>query len=176
MNGEPVVEWLLSSESSEEKAALSPDGRWLAYVSDESGRPEVYVRPFPTVNETRWPVSTGGGTGPVWGSHGQELFYIQRGREPNTATMMAAGYETNPTFGSGRPYELFEGPYVSAFAAEMAGAAAAGNGAKWFDVSPDGQRFLMIRQAVADIGSAAEPTLVLVQHWFEELKRLVPTP
>ena len=78
MDGEPTVEWLLDSPAREDKAAVSPDGRWMAYASDESGRFEVYVRPFPNVDEGRWSISAGGGRGPVWGPNGRELFYVQR--------------------------------------------------------------------------------------------------
>src|SRR5262249_12278625 len=71
-----TIEPLLQTTFNELNARISPDGRWLAYQSDESGSPEVYVRPFPDVNAGRWQVSTGGGRVPTWSGDGRELFFL----------------------------------------------------------------------------------------------------
>ena len=135
---------------------FSPDGRWLAYVSDESGRPEVYVQPYPGPGG-KWQISTEGGTEPVWNRNGRELFF----RSGNK--MMAADVTTQPGFSAGKPRKLFEGSYVRSDwpLASMT-----------YDVSADGQRFLMVK-ATEQASSATEINIVL--NWFEELKRRVPT-
>lgn len=130
---------------------FSPDGRWLAYVSDESRRNEVYVRPFPGPGQ-KWQVSTAGGNEPVWARSGREIFYIHNNR------MMAVPVTTTPHFAAGRPQLLFEGSFF-------------GRPLVDYDVTPDGQRFLMIQQT----GERENITqLRIVLNWFEELKRLVP--
>jgi serine/threonine-protein kinase len=143
---------LVATRAHENAARLSPDERWLAYSSDESGRFEVYVRPFPNVDDGRWPVSTGGGLLPEWSPTGRELFYVNGGR------MMAARVETKDgTFSAGTPEVLFTGPFET--------------GSPQFDVSPDGS-FVMV-EADPD----ASPTQVrLVTHWAQELARIVPPP
>ncbi len=140
---------------------ISPDGRWMAYQSNESGQDEIYVRPFPDVDGGRWQVSTGGGTRPLWARSGKELFYLG----PSGAVMSAA-VEGGSTFRAGNPTRLFEGRYFMA--------AAVGG--------PDLRR-VAGRPALPDdqgrLGRPSEtstPTqLIVVQHWLEELKRLVPT-
>jgi serine/threonine-protein kinase len=111
---------------------ISPDGRWVVYQSNESGHYEIYVRPFPDANSGRWQISTGGGTRPVWARSGKELFYLAL-----SGAVMSASVEGGSTFRSGRPARLFEGRYFMT-------AATVG---RTYDVSPDGQRFLMIRWA-----------------------------
>lgn len=122
---------------------FSPDARWLAYVSDESGQWEVYVRPFPSLG-AKWQVSTGGGSMPRWDASGRELFY------QNGARMMAVPIRIGETFSPGVPRALFEGPYLG----------------QAFDVSRDG-RFLMIQTGSSEVPSRE---LTLVQNWFSELK------
>ena len=131
--------------------AFSPDGRWLAYYSDESGRGEVHVRPFPGPGP-KWQISTEGGAEPVWAPSGRELFYRSGNR------WMVADVQLVPAFSASAPRLLFEGTYKTSFEAN-------------FDVSPDGRRFIMIKPATADAASS----LVVVQNWHEELKRLVAT-
>jgi eukaryotic-like serine/threonine-protein kinase len=133
---------------------FSPDGRWLAYASNESGRPEVYVQPYPGPGG-KWQISVEGGTEPVWSRNGRELFY----RSGNK--MMAVETTTQPGFSAGKPRLLFEGQYVLTRFSEMSAA---------YDVSPDGQRFLMLKQ-----GEQVPGQITVVQHWTEELKRRAPT-
>jgi serine/threonine-protein kinase len=147
----------LQTPAIEGAPSFSPDGRWIGYVSDESGRPEIYVQPFPGPGG-KSQVSTEGGTEPVWSSDGREIFY-RNGRR-----MMAVPVTTSGGFSPGTPAPLFEGDYeVSAF--PLTGVA--------YDVTSDRQRFLMVK-AIAPAPSAP-PQINVVLNWFEELKRLVPT-
>jgi eukaryotic-like serine/threonine-protein kinase len=133
---------------------FSPDGHFIAYNSDESGRTEVYVRPYPGPGG-KWQISTEGGTEPVWNPKGRELFY----RSGNK--MMAVDVTTQSTFSAGKPKMLFEGPYVPT-----------PRSFPDYDVSPDGQRFLMLK---ADEQAQAPTQINVVLNWFEELKQKVPT-
>jgi len=147
----------LRTPSNESSPRFSPDGQWLAYVSDESGRYEVYVQPYPGPGG-KWQVSTEGGTEPVWNRSGRELFY--RG---GNNKMMAVEITTRPSFAAGSPKLLFEagqympptGPFSYPFPN--------------YDVSPDGQRFLMITK------ESKPPQINVVLNWFEELKRRMPS-
>jgi hypothetical protein len=131
---------------------LSPDGRWLAYTSDESGRPEVFVQPFPGPG-AKSQISTGGGIEPVWSPNGRELFYLSGDR------MMAVDISMSPGFKAGAPRALFEGRYLRS-----------PNGVAAYDVAADG-RFLMVQPLHPD-----PPTnqIQIVLNWFEELRRIVP--
>jgi Tol biopolymer transport system component len=133
---------------------FSPDGRWIAYVSNESGHNEVYVQPYPGPGG-KWQISTSGGTEPVWNRNGRELFY----RAGNK--MMAADVSTQSGFSSGTPRLLFESPYVPTPATFPN-----------YDVSSDGQRFLMLKPV--DQSGAAVTQINVVLNWFEELKQRVP--
>jgi serine/threonine-protein kinase len=141
----------LQGAANEWSAAFSPDGRWVAYVSDESGRAEVYVRPFSGTG-TRTQISVDGGTVPVWSRDGRELFFAQGD------TLFATHVTLGRTFTSGTVRRLFSGPY--AFDQLSVN----------YDVSPDGQRFVVTRSRV----DSAPRQLELVLNWFEELNRLVP--
>ena len=149
--GDRGVETLMATEFTETNADLSPDGRWLAYQSDQSGGMEVYVRPFPNVDDGQWQISTGGGTHPLWASDGRELFY-RRG-----AALMAVLVQTEPSFTPGTPELLFEGDYLVVA------------GGRPYDVAADGEQFLMIKE-----GDESARNVILVQNWHEELQRLVP--
>ena len=142
--------------------ALSPDGRWLAYESDESGTPEIYVRPFPDVNAGRWQVSSGGGRWPVWHpkAGGKELFYV------GPTGLMSLSAVTTPTFMPGRVSMLFE------MAAYNGVNLVASN--RRLAVSPDGQRFLLLKSAATPTGTGQDTQrLLFVENWIEELKQRV---
>jgi serine/threonine-protein kinase len=144
----------LQTPFNESVARFSPDGRWLAYISDETGRYEVYVRPYPGPGE-KLPISTEGGTEPVWNPNGRELFYRSGGK------MMAVDIATQPNFTAGRPRMLFQGQYEPTPLTSPN-----------YDVSADGQRFLMVKASEQE---QANTQINVVQNWFEELKRRVPT-
>jgi serine/threonine-protein kinase len=158
--GEPVqrrVEPLLETPFTERNGVVSPDGRWLAYESDSSGRFEIYVRPFPDVRAGQWLISTAGGTRPLWAPSGQELFYVG-----SDGALMAVRVEARGSaWGASSPARVVEGPYLTM----------GGNAGRTYDVSADGRRFFMVKQP----NPAAAPQIIIVQHWVEELKRLVPT-
>ena len=160
LSGAPRVEPLLESRFEEAAPAISPDGRWLAYHSAESGQRKIYVQGFPDLG-ARTTVSTGGGAQPQWSDDGRELFY----RTPGGG-MMAVPVETEPAFRVlGDPELLFDGPYF------LFGSR------RTYDVSSNGQRFLMVKveESGAD-GEASGQRIDLTVHWFEELKTLVPAP
>jgi serine/threonine-protein kinase len=154
MEGERASQPLFQRQFRENDGMISPDGHWIAYPSQESGQYEIYLRSFPNVEEGKWQISRDGGTEPVWGPNGQELFYRNGG-----GAMMVVGIKTEPTFTAGSPMVLFTGRY--AFSGSVVN----------YDISPDGQRFLMIKEA-NDVGQGQ---INVVLNWFEELKRLVPT-
>ncbi len=133
---------------------FSPDGHWLVYVSDESGRREVYVRSYPG-SGGKWQISAGGGTEPVWNPNGRELFYRSGDK------MMAVEITTQPTFEASKPRMLFEGNYETTPVTFPN-----------YDVSRDGQRFLMLKPV--EQAQAAPTQIDVVLNWPEELKRLVP--
>jgi serine/threonine-protein kinase len=145
---------LLASPADEYAPALSDDGRWLAYVSDESGRAEVYVRPFPAVHDGKWQVSTTGGSEPVWAHSGRELFYRNGANQ-----LMAAAIASGSRLPIGEQHALFD---AGQFAAEGIHAD--------YAVSPDDRRFLMIRQEPNPTGA-----VVVVFNWLQEIRsRLGP--
>lgn len=165
MDKERRAQPLVQTPFSETSAEISPDGRWIAYASDESGMDEIYVRPFPDVNAGRWQVSSGGGAKPLWARNGRELFYLI----PSGAgsAIMSAPIERAAIFAAGAPAKVLEGPYLY-------GTGAVGDAAfRTYDVSPDGQRFLMIKLPEGS-DQAASANLIVVQHFDEELRRLVP--
>ena len=132
---------------------VSPDGRWMAYESNESGRFEVYVRPFPATESAVYQISTEGGTLPAWGRDGRELFYIDADQ-----AMVSVPVQTGTTFRAGRSTKLFDAsPYSGRSQSRM------------FDVARDGKRFLMTKSIVG--GSSATPAnMVVVLNWLEELR------
>ena len=144
-----------NSQYSEEYPEFSPDGRWIAYVSDESARDEVYVRPFPGPG-MKHQVSSQGGGQPLWARNGRQLFYRRQDQ------VWAVDVRTDGGFSTGKPRLLFERPGYSP-----------GNPTRSYDLSLDGQRFLMVKLEQRKPSPVTEMTLV--QNWFEELKRLVPT-
>jgi serine/threonine-protein kinase len=149
---------LVSSTFNEKNGIISPDGRWLAYEANVSGRFEIWVRPFPDVTSGQWQVTTAGGTRPLWARSGKELFYVAQ-----TGALMRVGVEPGPSWAATPPSLLVKEGYFTI---------QGGFPARSFDVAPDGQRFLMIKQS--GDASIAPPNIIVVQHWVEELKRLVP--
>lgn len=136
----------------DDNGELSPDGRWLAYQSNASGRPEIYVRPFPDAGGGVWQISASGGTKPTWARNGRELFYLDARN-----TLTAVSVQTTPTFEAATSRTLFAQEYF---------AAAAG---RTYDVSADGQRFLMIKSAPGPQSTTSHGDIVVVLHWSGEL-------
>jgi eukaryotic-like serine/threonine-protein kinase len=155
MDGARERKPLLQGNFVEANPQISPDGKWMAYLSNETGDMEIYVRPFPDVNRGKWQVSTNGGQEPRWSSNGRELFYR------SGDAMMAVAVETKPTFKAGVPETLFQDTYYSSY------------GHNW-DISPDGKRFLMVKGTNAASESAMLQRFNIVLNWFEELKQRVP--
>ena len=142
----------VSSNFVERAPAFSPDGRFLAYVSNESGRDEVYVRDYPEGAEL-WLVSTGGGREPLWSRDGRELFY-RRGDE-----LLVAEVRLADRLVLGTPRTVFKGRFRPSVV-----------GPPNYDVSLDGERFLMVEQ-----GDELPTRMNIVVNWIEDLKRLAPT-
>ena len=144
---QPVV----ATPFSEYHPALSPDGKWAAYASNESGTNEVYVRPFPEVGGGRWQVSNGGGSQPVWSPDGRELFFLDA-----SARLTAARVQTTPTFSVDGLTTLFDasGYILDAFHQS-------------YEVTPDGRFFIFAnpRRQVAGRG----PRVVWAEHWFTDI-------
>jgi len=168
LNGDPQPTPLLPAQSSgremgrtatERNPEISPDGHWIAYESLEAGQFDVYVRPFPDVTGGKWPVSTNGGSQPLWARSGKELFFIDR-----SGALTGVRVEGQSSFTIGTPAKILDSSYVwsvPTYAGRM------------YDISLDGQRFLMLKQSSSPDRTSAPITIV--QNWFEELKRLVPT-
>jgi Tol biopolymer transport system component len=154
VGGEQRQDAFLSTRFREHNPMISPDGRWLAYQSDETGRFEVYVQPFPE-GGSKWLVSVGGGTEPLWARNGEELFYRSGQR------VMAASIRSGPNFEAESPALLFEGPFSPSL----------GFGSPAYDITPDGDRFVMI----APETPTPQTEFYVVVNWLEELKRLAPT-
>ncbi len=151
LQGDTAVLRLVSSKATDTQVALSPDGRWLAYTSEISGRPEIYVAAFPDMSSTRL-VSTRGGTEARWARSGRELFFKSGGE------MISVAVPPGPVFTPGNPSVLFS----------LAGFRGARN-RQQYDVGPGDQRFVMIR----DLSSGATGAVVYVENWIEELKAKV---
>ena len=145
---------------SNEAATFSPDGRYVAYASGETGQIEIYIRPYPGPGGQET-VSVGGGSEPVWAKSG-ELFY----RSLTGERMMAVSVTTQPTLKVGTPIQLFEGPHYRSQTGSLR---------PYYDVTTDGRRFLLMSASSGGNASGTRPRMVVVQNWFEELKRLVPT-
>ena len=151
-----VARRMAATAYDETAPAVSPDSRWLAYVSNETGEDEVFVRPFPNVNGGKWQVSSGGGSAPVWAHNGGELFHVDG---PN---MKLVQIHPGPPFSAGRPRVLFAIPDRV-----RAGSLVGGT----FAISPDDQRFLMVRDKIWDDTTGTR--LVVVENLFSELRNKV---
>ena len=160
MEGERAIVMLLDTEAREVAPALSPDGRWLAYDSNETGTSLIYVKPLANINDDPWRVSPEFGRHPVWSPGGRELFYRDR------TALMVVQVETEPTFSSRTPEPLFE---LSSYPI------GAGSDRRF---APDGDRFIMLASGTAAQASddAEFNGLIFVENWFEELKEQVPIP
>lgn len=151
---------LLQTPFAERNAEISPDGNWVAYESLESGRYEVYVRPFPDLAGGKWQVSTDGGLQPMWARSGDELFFVA----PNGG-LMSVRVERGSPLRIATPAKVLDGPYlwsVPAFAGRV------------YDVSSDARRFLLLKETGSPDQSDIPTSVTVVQNWDEELKRLVP--
>jgi len=149
---------LFETPFTEDNAEISPDGRWLAYQSNESNPSQVYVRPFPNVDDGRWQVSTTGGVKPAWARNGRELFYVAPDHEFMAVPVMPA----TTTFLWGNPVKLFDAPYYYSAVNRT------------YDIGADG-RFLMINDATPKDPSTTTPaSLMVVLNWTEELKQRLP--
>jgi Tol biopolymer transport system component len=151
---------LIQTSGGDEEAAISPDGKWIAYTSDESGTSQVYVRPFPNVEKGQWQISDGdGGFHPVWALNGRELFYLESSSAgigaPNA--LMSVAVQPATTFSAGKPTPILKFP---------------ADASADFAVGADG-RFLF-NVAANDTTETARPHIVVVHNWADELKRLVP--
>jgi Tol biopolymer transport system component len=149
---------VLQTPFHEREASVSPDGHWLAYESTSSGSFEVWVRPFPAEDTGAFRISTDGGTQALWARDGKTLFYIAGDRFLQEVAVDPKG----SAWHNGPSTRVFERRYYIG-----------GNSGRSYDVSLDG-RFLMISAPGID-ASDDPPGLIVVQHWDEELKRLVPT-
>ena len=155
VDGKGAITPLVELPGNQTNADLSPDGKWIAYQSNESGRDEIYVRPFPLVNTGRWQVSSAGGSRPVWARNGREIFFLDE-----SMRLVAVPVQAGATFNSGNPAILFELPSTPTATART------------YDVAPDG-RFLVIKFPKNDKTSNA-PTLNVVVNWTDEFERLMP--
>jgi Tol biopolymer transport system component/tRNA A-37 threonylcarbamoyl transferase component Bud32 len=156
---------LFPNEYDGEWAILSPDGKWIAFDGDESGKPEVYVAPYPAI-APRQRISTDGGLHPIWSPDGRELYY-RTGTSPEEleqralaqkSRVMAVWIETKPAFKAGQPRLLFEGPYFES-GHDIA-------------VTPDGKGFILIRESDTQTGPRE---MQVVVNWLEELKQRAHT-
>ena len=146
LDGSRKLETYLDAGYNESQADFSPDGRWVAYASNETGRQEVYVQPYPG-RGGKWMISSGGGQAPRWSRTGREIFFR------NDEAFMTVPVETQPTFKAGTPRALFRDAIYM--------------GQRDYDVAPDGEHFLMIKRKEASVG---ENQVNMVLHWNEELK------
>jgi serine/threonine-protein kinase len=155
LDGTHRVTPLVQTPFTERNGTVSPDGRWLAYEANDSGQLEIYVRPFPAVTAGLWPVSIGGGVSPRWAAGGQELFYVTL-----SGALMRVGVERSQS---------------AAWVAAVPAMLSEEGFWPYYDISPDGQRFLISKPSRGPDRDTSPASIVVVQNWFEELKRLVPT-
>ena len=148
---------LIATTYDEEAIALSPDGRWLSYESNETGRTEVFLRPFPNTDSGKWQVSNGGGVAPLWARNGRELFYVNANRD---MMVTAVGSGAEPQLGERRVlFHLRDELYLASQEFYTP-----------YDIAPDG-RFIMARNVTP--ASTIQAPLIVVENFFEELKAKV---
>ena len=154
--------WLLNTPTfSEQSPELSPDGKWMAYESNESGREEIYVSPFPKVHDDRVVVSTEGGSRPLWSHDGKKLFYVG-GTSPAQRLMSATVQSDGAKFTIVARNPVWNATFQDVGYGED------------YDISPDDQRFLMLKEVRQAAAENATGRIFIVQNWTEELKRRVP--
>jgi len=156
----PQVKPLVATRFDERGGVVSPDGRWLAYESDRSGAYEIWVQPFPA-SDGLWQASTAGGAQALWAPTGRELFY----RAPDGALMGVAWEARDSAWVPLVTRRIVQRSYSRG---------GAGTTVRQYDVTGDGQRFLMMKDEPQDTVEA--PSINVIQNWTEELKRLVPVP
>ena len=163
---------LLHEKYSEDSPQISPDGNFIAYTSNESGKEDVFVRSFPDVdNGDIWSVSNDGGNSPLWSPNGDEIYYR------NGDATMVVPVETEPTFKPGTPEILFMKTYAYATLLNQITAT-------WWDIHPTNGKFLMLKpleptddeSTAGDIAEKAPSKIIIVTNFFEELKEKVPVP
>jgi Tol biopolymer transport system component len=157
LEGERKARPLVREPGNQLHPDISPDGRWIAYQTEEAGASQVVVRPFPSVDSGKWIVSPDGGTRPRWNRRGGELFY----QDPD-GRLLSVTVQTGTEFKFNAPAVVFDGRFVTAAPLD-----------RTYDVSPDGNRFLAIRDA-ADTGGGPPVQLNVILNWAEELKVFVP--
>jgi hypothetical protein len=148
----------LQTGINETQGQLSPDSRWIAYTSDESGQREVYVRPFPS-GEGKWKISTAGGEQPRWRGDGKELLYVAADGKMNAVALKTAA-GSKPSFEPGVPAPLFD--------SHISGNGGSNQDPFQYDVTADGKRFLVMTPAG---GAASSPPLTVVMNWQAGLRR-----
>jgi Tol biopolymer transport system component len=154
---------LLHTPSDERNASIAPDGRWLAYESNKTGRFQIYVKPFPNVNDAEHQISTAGGRTPVFARNGRELFFV------SGSALMVTPVQLTPSFRAGNSTALFDARSVVLDARLIA------NTGRTYDVSRDATRFLMLKNDdAAAARMTGRPNMVVVQHWFQELTAKLP--
>ena len=154
--------WSLTGAFNERNAELSPDGQWMAYQSDETGEYQVYVRPFPEVDDGLVPISNRGGIKPLWSRGGRELFYVQPGSSPQLISVSIESRDSSLMV-SGRE-TVMDWPYLRP------------TEGRDYDISPDGQQFLALIQVGNLDRDTAPPQINVVLNWFQELTERVPVP
>jgi serine/threonine-protein kinase len=155
VSGDGEIDWVLDGRFAQLRPQVSPDGRWLAYQSDESGRFEVYVRPWPQVDTGRWQVSAAGGTSPLWSRDGRELFFHDGRR------LVAVRVEPGRRFSAGPPVTVLTAHPVPQRLGPV------------YDIAPDGRRFLIIADAVLPSTTWARWHLMHIGNWVAELRSKV---
>ena len=169
MEGNRERKGLLQEKYFEASPQISPDGRLIAYSSNESGKEEIYVRPFPDVDNDRWPISNSSGNSPLWSPNGNEIYYR------NGNATMVVPVETEPIFNLlGNPEILFKRTYTyQTFSTGSINSA--------WDIHPKNGKFLMLKRAptddestAGDIAEEAPSKIIIVTNWFEDLKKQVP--
>jgi len=154
---------LLQGKFTYDQPRISPDGKWLAYTSNESGQNEIFVCSYPDIDRGKWQISPSGGDSALWSPDGSELFYR------NSNSVMAVPVKSDQALITETPRILFQGAFVAANhnpgSLELS---------PW-DISPDGKRFLMMKEAGSPDAKGPRKTNIVL-NWFEELKERVPSP